>query len=119
MTVRLKLKMTMDLADNAQEVLGQFIRRLSGFAAGEDTPQSALSAFLILENYYISAGSVKNGIRRREKIRNRAAEQTVLTKEEILEEQEKMRRMHLQRNGISGTAETEGTDRPEAAPREM
>lgn len=93
MTVRLKLKMTMDIADNAQEVLGRFIRKLSEYTAGENTPESALAAFRILENYYISAGSVKNGIRRREKIRNRAAEQTVLTKEEILEEQEKMRRM--------------------------
>lgn len=93
MTVRLKLKMTMDLADNAQEVLGQFIRRLSGFTAGEDTPQSALSAFLILENYYISTGSVKNGARRRDRIQNRAVEQTLLSEEEIQEEQEKMRRM--------------------------
>lgn len=93
MTVRLKLKMTMDLADNAQEVLGQFIRRLSGFAAGEDTPQSALSAFLILENYYISTGSVKNGARRRDRIQNRTVEQTLLSEEEIQEEQEKMRRM--------------------------
>ncbi len=74
MTVRLKLKMTMDIADNAQEVLGRFIRKLSEYTAGEDTPESALAAFRILENYYISAGSVKNGIRRREKIRNRAAE---------------------------------------------
>ncbi|MGI6056194.1 MAG: Wadjet anti-phage system protein JetA family protein [Bilifractor sp.] len=93
MTVRLKLKMTMDIADNAQEVIGQFIRRLSGYAAGEDTPESALRAFRILENYYVSAGSVKNGARRREKIRNKAVEQTLLTEEEILEEQERMRRM--------------------------
>ncbi len=93
MTVRLKLKMTMNIADNAQEVLGQFIRRLSGFAAGGDTPESALSAFLILENYYVSTGSVKNGTRRRQKINNEVAEQTILSPEDILEEQEKMRRM--------------------------
>lgn len=93
MTVRLKLKMTMDIADNAQEVLGQFIRKLSGYAAGEDTPESLLAAFRILENYYISQGSVKSGARRREKIENQVAEQTLLTEEEILEEQEKMRRM--------------------------
>ena len=74
-------------------MLGQFIRRLSGFAAGEDTPQSALSAFLILENYYISTGSVKNGARRRDRIQNRTVEQTLLSEEEIQEEQEKMRRM--------------------------
>lgn len=93
MTVRLKLKMTMDIADNAQEVLGQFIRRLSAYAAGEDTPEEALQAFRIMENYYISPGSVKNGARRRAKIQNPVAEQTVLTQAEILEEQEKMRRM--------------------------
>jgi hypothetical protein len=94
MTVRLKLKMTMNIADNAQEVIGQFIRKLSGYAAGEDTPEAALAAFSILENYYISAGSVKNGARRHEKIQNQAAEQTLLSREEILEEQEKIRRMN-------------------------
>ena len=93
MTVRLKLKMTMDIADNAQEVIGQFIRKLWGYAAGEDTPESALGAFRILENYYVSTGSVKNGAKRRGKIRNKAVEQTLLTEEEILEEQERMRRM--------------------------
>ena len=93
MTVRLKLKMTMDIADNAQEVMGQFIRKLSGYAFGGDTPDSLLAAFRILENYYISAGSVKNGARRREKIQNRTVEQTVLSAEEIREEQEKMLRM--------------------------
>lgn len=93
MTVRLKLKMTMDIADNAQEVMGQFIRRLSGYVFDEDTPEDLLGAFRILENYYISAGSIKNGSRRREKIKNRTVEQTVLSAEEILEEQEKIRRM--------------------------
>ena len=83
----LKLKMTMDIADNAQEVMGQFIRKLSGYAFGGDTPDSLLAAFRILENYYISAGSVKNGARRREKIQNRTVEQTVLSAEEIREEQ--------------------------------
>jgi hypothetical protein len=93
MTVRLKLKMTMNIADNAQEVLGQFIRRLSGYAAGEETPEDARSAFRILENFYISTGSVKNGSRRREKIQNRTVQQTVLSEEELMEEQEKWRRM--------------------------
>ena len=93
MTVRLKLKMTMNIADNAQEVLGRFIQNLSGFAAGDDTPESALSAFRILENYYVSSGSVKNGTVRRQKLKNEVAEQTILSREDIREVQEKMRRM--------------------------
>lgn len=47
MTVRLKLKMTMDIADNAQEVLGQFIRKLFGFFARNDAQ---------LESYFAPMG---------------------------------------------------------------
>lgn len=93
MVVRLKLKMTMDIADGTQEVVGAFIKKLSEYPAGEETPQQLLEAFRILENNYISPGSVKSGAKRRGKLKNQKATQTVLSADEIAEEQAKMRRM--------------------------
>lgn len=93
MTVRLKLKMTMDIAEGSQEVLGQFIRRLAAVPADELTPEEMLAAFRILDNTYISPSSVRCANRRRGKLQNAAATQHVLSAEEIREEQDKMRRM--------------------------
>lgn len=93
MTVRLKLKMTMDIAEGSQEVLGQFIRQLSAIPADQATPAEMLEVFRILDNSYVSPSSVRYANRRRGRLQNAAGQQRVLSEEEIREEQEKMRRM--------------------------
>lgn len=91
MTVRLKLKMTMDISDNAGEVTGQFLRALAALPAGEETPEDMLAAFRILDCTYITPGSVRDGLRHRGRIAAPPQTAQYLTADEIEEEKARMR----------------------------